>query len=106
MRRLPTHPWASATAFTVFAISARTFFRVSASNVRTVPESSAVAGMTLHAGVEPATKLQTEITTGCVGSMRRVTTVWSAPTNSAPQGMGSTAICGRAPCPPFPSMVT
>jgi hypothetical protein len=65
-------------------------------------EQIAVCGMTLSA--EPARNTVIEITAACTGSTLRDTIDWIWLMICAPTRIGSTVMCGRAACPPRPSI--
>ena len=67
-----------------------------------MPRKSAVCGMTLS--VEPAWNMQIEITAECSGSTLRETIDWIWLMIWAPTSTVSTEKCGRAACPPRPSI--
>lgn len=78
--------------------------RTSARRARTDSFNSAEPGITL--GALPALIAPTVTTAMSFGSTSRETSVWKARMRCAHTITGSTVVCGIAPCPPLPSMVT
>ena len=93
-------PWAAASPEATRSMSASTASRAFSDTVRTVPNSSAVSGITFD--VVPARIRATVTTAGSNTSTRRVTIAWNAPTISHAIGMGSMVWWGIEACPPRP----
>ena len=85
-----------------FAISLRRNSRASGRSTRKVPPASASGAITFSAA--PPRIHPTETTALSIGSMRRLTSCWSATTVCVSATIGSRARCGYAACPPAPSI--